>query len=121
NYEPNKLQSFPTRRSSDLHKQISKDKTTAFADINYDVSATALSTDSKDNVKDKVNELEDKHNVQVELMGTGMESTEIGGASEIIGIIVAFVVLLITFGSFIAAGMPIIDALLSLVNVIVIV
>ncbi|HLR19435.1 MAG TPA: MMPL family transporter [Staphylococcus sp.] len=96
------------------HKQISKDKTTAFADINYDVSATALSTDSKDNVKDKVNELEDKHNVQVELMGTGMESTEIGGASEIIGIIVAFVVLLITFGSFIAAGMPIISALLGL-------
>ncbi|PHK48903.1 MMPL family transporter [Staphylococcus edaphicus] len=96
------------------NKQISKDKTTAFADINYDVSATSLGQDSKDKVKDEIDKLEDKHNVQVELMGTGMESTEIGGASELIGIIVAFVVLMITFGSFIAAGMPIVSALLGL-------
>src|SRR5699024_5853089 len=92
------------------NKQISEDKSTAFADINYDVSATSL----KQEVKDQVEKLEEYHNVQVELMGTGMESTEIGGASEIIGVIVAFVVLLITFGSFIAAGMPIISALLGL-------
>lgn len=48
-------------------------------------------------MKDQVEKLEDEHNVQVELMGTGMESTEIGGSSELIGVIVAFVVLLITF------------------------
>lgn len=96
------------------NKQISKDKTTAFADVNYDISATAMTQKSKDNIRDEVDKLEDKHNVQVELMGTGMESTEIGGTSEIIGVIVAFVVLLVTFGSFIAAGMPIISALLSL-------
>ncbi|SCS39814.1 MMPL family transporter [Staphylococcus caeli] len=96
------------------NKQISKDKTTAFADINYDVSATSMTQKSKDNVQDKVNQLEDDHNVNVELMGTGMESTEMGGSSELIGIIVAFVVLLVTFGSFIAAGMPIISALLGL-------
>ncbi|WP_436862508.1 MMPL family transporter [Staphylococcus caeli] len=96
------------------NKQISKDKTTAFADINYDVSSTSMTKKSKDNVQDKVNQLEDDHNVNVELMGTGMESTEIGGSSELIGIIVAFVVLLVTFGSFIAAGMPIISALLGL-------
>lgn len=96
------------------NRQISKDKTTAFADINYDISATSMTQDGKDNVQDKVDKLEDDHNVQVELMGTGMENTEIGGSSELIGIIVAFVVLLITFGSFIAAGMPIISALLGL-------
>ncbi|MBM9448317.1 hypothetical protein BUY18_03990 [Staphylococcus cohnii] len=96
------------------NKQISEDKSTAIADINYDVSATSLKEDSKDKVKDQVEKLEDEHNVQVELMGTGMESTEIGGSSELIGVIVAFVVLLITFGSFIAAGMPIISALLGL-------
>lgn len=95
-------------------KQISKDKTTAFADVNYDVSATNLSDTSRDNVKDKIDKIEKKHNVQVERMGTGMESTEIGGSSESIGIIVAFVVLFITFGSFIAAGMPIVSAILGL-------
>lgn len=95
-------------------KQISKDKTTAFADVNYDVSATNLSDKSRDNVKDKIDKIEKEHNVQVERMGTGMESTEIGGSSESIGIIVAFVVLFITFGSFIAAGMPIVSAILGL-------
>ncbi len=95
-------------------KQISKDKTTAFADVNYDVKTTSLKSSSKDNIKEKVDEIKEDHNVQVELMGTGMESTEIGGASEIIGVIVAFVVLLITFGSVIAAGLPIISALLGL-------
>ncbi len=95
-------------------KQISKDKTTAFADVDYDVKTTSLKSSSKDNIKEKVDEIKEDHNVQVELMGTGMESTEIGGASEIIGVIVAFVVLLITFGSVIAAGLPIISALLGL-------
>lgn len=95
-------------------KQISKDKTTAFADVNYDVKTTSLKSSSKDNIKEKVDDIKDDHNVQVELMGTGMESTEIGGASEIIGVVVAFVVLLITFGSVVAAGLPIVSALLGL-------
>ena len=44
-----------------------------------------------------------------------MTSTEIGGNSELVGIIVAFVVLLITFGSVIA-GLPIISALIGLAS-----
>src|SRR5699024_5464005 len=97
-----------------VKQDMTKDIKDTSKDINYDVSATSLKEDSKDKVKDQVEKLEDEHNVQVELMGTGMESTEIGGSSELIGVIVAFVVLLITFGSFIAAGMPIISALLGL-------
>ena len=50
------------------------------------------------------------------LTGTGMTSTEVGGNSELVGIIVAFVVLLITFGSVIAAGLPIISALIGLAS-----
>ncbi|MDN8954859.1 MMPL family transporter, partial [Staphylococcus aureus] len=38
------------------------------------------------------------------------------GNSELVGIIVAFVVLLITFGSVIAAGLPIISALIGLAS-----
>ncbi len=46
-----------------------------------------------------------------------MTSTEVGGNSELVrGIIVAFVVLLITFGSVIAAGLPIISALIGLAS-----
>ena len=42
--------------------------------------------------------------------------SEPGGVSEIVGIVVAFIILLITFGSLIAAGMPIISAILGLVT-----
>ncbi|WFO03153.2 fatty acid efflux MMPL transporter FarE [Staphylococcus aureus] len=97
-------------------KQISKDKTTAFADITYNVSQTSLKDDSRDNIKSHLKDLRDNHNVQTELTGTGMTSTEIGGNSELVGIIVAFVVLLITFGSVIAAGLPIISALIGLAS-----
>lgn len=70
------------------NKQISKDKTTAFADITYDVSQTSLKDDSRDNVKSHLKDLRDNHNVQTELTGTGMTSTDIGGNSELVGIIV---------------------------------
>ncbi len=98
------------------NKQISKDKTTAFADITYDVNQTSLKDDSRDNVKSHLKDLRDNHNVQTELTGTGMTSTDVGGNSELVGIIVAFVVLLITFGSVIAAGLPIISALIGLAS-----
>lgn len=99
------------------NKQISKDKTTAFADIQYDVSATSLKDSNKDKVKDHLKDLRDEHNLQTELTGNGMSgSVEAGGASEIIGIAVAFIVLLITFGSFVAAGLPIISAVIGLVT-----
>ncbi|MBO1198171.1 fatty acid efflux MMPL transporter FarE [Staphylococcus simiae] len=98
------------------NKQISKDKSTAFADITYDVSQTSLKDKSRDNVKDHLKDLREDHNVQTELTGTGMTSSEIGGNSELVGIIVAFVVLLITFGSVIAAGLPIVSALIGLAS-----
>src|SRR5436190_7701110 len=48
----------------------------------------------------------------VEANGAGMQAMSApGGASELIGIGIALVVLLLTFGSAIAAGMPIITAL----------
>ena len=95
-------------------KQISKDKSTAIAEITYDKSATSLSDKSRDNVKDHLKDLRDDHNVQTELTGNGMQTNEVGGSSELVGVIVAFVVLLITFGSFIAAGLPIVSALIGL-------
>lgn len=95
-------------------KQISSDKTTAIAEVYYDVSATALSDDSRDKVQDKFNDLEDKYNVQVEYTGTGMKTTDVGATSEIVGVAVAFIVLLITFGSLIAAGLPILSAIIGL-------
>lgn len=48
----------------------------------------------------------------VEANGTGMSAfTEPGGSSELIGVAVALVVLVLTFGSLVAAGLPIVTAL----------
>lgn len=77
--------------------KLVKIKQLHFADITYDVSQTSLKDGSRDNVKSHLKDLRDNHNVQTELTGTGMTSTEVGGNSELVGIIVAFVVLLITF------------------------
>ena len=41
-------------------------------------------------------------------------NSEVGGSSELVGIVTAFIILLITFGSLIAAGMPIVSALIGL-------
>lgn len=94
--------------------QINEDETTAFADIKYVVAQTSLKDASITNVNKELDDLKDQHIIQTELTGNALNDTDIGGASEVIGIIVAFVVLLITFGSLIAAGMPIISALLGL-------
>ena len=52
--------------------------------------------------------------MQIEKTQGGAMNAEPGGTSEIVGIVVAFVILLITFGSLIAAGMPIISAIIGL-------
>ncbi|MBC1230597.1 MMPL family transporter [Listeria booriae] len=95
-------------------KTISPDMTTAFADINYNVSAMAVNEKSINKVKTALKDMDNKH-LQTELTGNVMISPmEIGGSSEAIGIVVALVILIIAFGSVIAAGLPIITALLSL-------
>jgi len=96
------------------NRQINADQNTAFADISYVVSQTSLKDASLTNVKKELADLKDKHNVETELTGNAMTDIEFGGASEAIGIVIAFVILLITFGSLIAAGLPIVSAILGL-------
>jgi len=65
-------------------------------------------------MQDQVTELLDTARdagLAVEVSGTAMQSVEPGGASsELIGIVLALVVLAMTFGSLVAAGMPILTA-----------
>ncbi|PCF49247.1 MMPL family transporter [Staphylococcus delphini] len=95
-------------------KQINDEKNTAIADINYVVPQTDLKEQSKETVQKEIDDLKEKHNIQIETTDRMAANPEVGGASELIGIVVAFVVLLITFGSVVAAGLPIISALIGL-------
>lgn len=94
--------------------QINDEETAAIADIHFLNSQSSLKDESIDNINKYLDELKDDHMVQTEIGGTSMSDIDVGGASEVVGIVVAFIVLLVTFGTFIAAGMPIISALLGL-------
>ena len=51
--------------------------------------------------------------LQVEANGSGLQAQQAGGASELIGVGIALVVLVLTFGSLVAAGLPLLTALVG--------
>ncbi|MGY0538613.1 MMPL family transporter [Nocardioides sp. YJ-D4] len=75
-----------------------------------DVEATEVTPEMQEQVTDVIEDA-NKDGLQVEVRGQGMQVQEMGSASsELFGIIIALFILVITFGSFVAAGLPIITA-----------
>ncbi|GAB2572962.1 MMPL family transporter [Streptomyces capparidis] len=94
-------------------KGVSEDGSTAYASVTYRVAADDLSDAAKDTLRDAVERARDA-GLTVEVGGDAMASeTSAGGAAEAIGIVIAAVVLLITFGSLAAAGLPLLTAVLG--------
>jgi RND superfamily putative drug exporter len=87
----------------------------AFATVNFDLRANALEKSTVQRVI-TVAERAASPQLQVALGGQAIEQTEAAsiGAATGIGLLAAIVVLLVTFGSAIAMGLPIITALLGL-------
>ncbi|MGO1866591.1 MAG: MMPL family transporter, partial [Corynebacterium variabile] len=52
-------------------------------------------------------------NLDISYNGNAFQTMEVGGSSELIGMAVAAVVLIITFGSFVAAGLPLLSAIVG--------
>jgi RND superfamily putative drug exporter len=96
-------------------KAISADGRIAFATVIFDQKANTLPKSAAQNVVD-VAEGARRAGLQVELGGQAIELTEQEGfgLSTAIGLLAAIVVLLITFGSLVAMGLPIVTALLGL-------
>ncbi|UYO36082.1 MMPL family transporter [Bacillus zhangzhouensis] len=95
---------------------INADATVAYTDIKYKNKPENISNKSKEIVKASVKITEDK-GIQTELSGDiGGSGISIGGASEVIGIVLAFIVLAVMFTSFLIAGLPIITALIGLAS-----
>ncbi|MFE4625646.1 MMPL family transporter [Streptomyces mirabilis] len=92
---------------------ISKDATTAYATVTYKVKADDLTDASKNHLKDAIAQA--KHaGLTVEAGGDALATQPAaGGAAEGIGIAIAALVLLITFGSLTAAGLPLLTALIG--------
>ncbi|WP_392966468.1 MMPL family transporter [Streptomyces sp. LN245] len=91
---------------------VSKDGTVAYASVKYDVSGMELKDASKDALKAAAEDA--RHSgLTVEVGGDALQATPETGSSEVIGIAIAAVVLVITFGSLIAAGLPLLTALVG--------
>ncbi|SOE62451.1 putative drug exporter of the RND superfamily [Streptomyces sp. OV198] len=92
---------------------ISKDATTAYATVTYKVKADDLTDTSKNSLKDAIAQAK-KSGLTVEVGGTALATQPAaGGAAEGIAIAIAALVLIITFGSLTAAGLPLLTALIG--------
>lgn len=92
--------------------RVSADKTIAYTGFNIDVPTTGDVTDEHRKVINEAIRLGQEGGLRVEANGSGFaDPITIKTTSEAIGVIVALMVLIITFGSVVAAGVPILTAL----------
>jgi RND superfamily putative drug exporter len=96
-------------------KAISADGQIAFATVVFDQKANILPTSAAERVVSTARAA-GRPGLQVELGGQAIEATEQAGfgLSTAVGLMAAIVVLLLTFGSLIAMGLPIVTALFGL-------
>jgi RND superfamily putative drug exporter len=92
---------------------VSEDASTAYATVTYEVSSGDLSDAGRAALEEAVDEAR-ASGLTVEAGGSALSSQPAaGGAAEAIGIGLAAVVLLITFGSLAAAGLPLLTAVVG--------
>ncbi|WP_433450902.1 MMPL family transporter [Streptomyces sp. CA-142005] len=91
---------------------VSGNGTIAYASVKYKVSGIELKDSSKGALKEAAQHARDA-GLTVEVGGDALTATPETGSSEVIGIGIAAVVLVITFGSLLAAGFPLLTALIG--------
>ncbi len=97
--------------------QVSRDRRTAFATVNYDKPSNQVPNDAGRPVLDQIGAV-NVPGLQVAAGGQVMENAEgfSVGPATLIGAIAALIILLFTFGSLVAAGMPLITAGFGLIS-----
>ncbi|WP_007026324.1 MMPL family transporter [Saccharomonospora iraqiensis] len=93
-------------------RAVSPDGTIGYAQVNYDTSALDLTERSRTALEDAVAQGRDA-GLTVEVGGDALMTMPETGTTEVIGVVVAAVVLLITFGALVAAGLPLVTALIG--------
>ncbi|PZT69307.1 MMPL family transporter [Streptomyces sp. SW4] len=93
-------------------RAVSRDGTIAYASVRYEVPGMELEQSSKDALEDAAEHARES-GLTVEIGGDALQAVPHTGATEVIGIAIAAVVLVITFGSLVAAGLPLLTALIG--------
>ncbi|MDX2933459.1 MMPL family transporter [Streptomyces ipomoeae] len=91
---------------------VSRDGSTAYVSVGYNVQFNEMSDTSKDTLDKVLHEGRDA-GLTVEAGGTAMAEIPETGSAEIVGIALAALVLVITFGSLVAAGLPLLTAVVG--------
>ncbi|WP_431982768.1 MMPL family transporter [Streptomyces qinglanensis] len=91
---------------------VSKDGSIAYASVQYKVPAQDITDKTREGLEDVAKEAR-KAGLTVETGGDALMVEPEMGNAEVIGIGIAAVVLILTFGSLIAAGLPLITALIG--------
>jgi RND superfamily putative drug exporter len=91
---------------------ISKDGTTAYTSVSYTAKSTDITDATHTAIKDAAQQGRDA-GLTVETGGTALEASPETGNSEVFGVGIAAVVLLITFSSLVAAGLPLLTAIMG--------
>ncbi|MGK5447536.1 MMPL family transporter [Streptomyces radiopugnans] len=93
-------------------RAVSPDRTIAYSQVSYEVSGFELTEESRDELKAAAEDGREA-GLTVETGGDAMAAIPHTGAAEVIGVAIAAIVLLITFGSLVAAGLPLLTALVG--------
>ncbi|MET9670058.1 MMPL family transporter [Streptomyces sp. NPDC006475] len=91
---------------------VSKDGSTAYVSVTYKVNGMEL-TDETREALEKTGHQAQGTGLTVEIGGDALQTVPETGAGEIIGVAIAAVVLVITFGSLVAAGLPLLTAIIG--------
>ncbi|TGZ11769.1 MMPL family transporter [Streptomyces rhizosphaericola] len=91
---------------------VSEDGSTAYISVSYKVNSMELTDETRDALEGVGKDAESS-GMKVEIGGDALQVMPHTGTAEIIGVAIAAVVLVITFGSLIAAGLPLVTALVG--------
>ncbi|MFE5963641.1 MMPL family transporter [Streptomyces sp. NPDC056463] len=91
---------------------VSKDGSTAYVSVSYKVSGMELSDATREALQKTGHDAQGK-GLTVEIGGDALQTMPETGAGEIVGVVIAGIVLVITFGSLVAAGLPLLTAIIG--------
>ncbi len=91
---------------------VSEDGRTAYSTVSYDRLSVELSEADRDALESAPDEARDA-GLAVHIGGDALQEIPHGGTQEAIGIGIALLVLVLTFGSLLTAGMPILTAIIG--------
>lgn len=91
---------------------VSQDGSTAYISVSYKVNSMELTDQTRDALEGAGKDARSS-GMKVEIGGDALQVMPHTGTAEVIGVVIAAVVLVITFGSLIAAGLPLVTALIG--------